>query len=291
MINLGLIVLNYNSAVDTINCVTKLLDIEEDYRIIVVDNCSTDESFQILYKNYGTSQKVDLIKTSANKGYSAGNNFGIKYAIDKYGITYFGILNPDVAIIDKTLINKMVQILNRHQEAAIVGGATLSPDGIFDINTAAWNIPTWKELIVDHMLFFNRRKDLEKHEIEKDVYEVDCVLGCFFIADVDKINRIGFLDENVFLYNEENILGIKCKQYGYKVLLYTKGFYFHNHSYIDKKKLSFKKKIMASHNSYISRRYLCKKYYPAYTVPMLDCVELLNKLYLAVAYIKSKIKS
>lgn len=289
MNQLGLIVLNYNSAHDTINCVSRLLEIEENYKIIVVDNCSTDDSFQVLKDKFENSKIVDLIKTDANKGYSAGNNFGIKYAIEKYGTIYIGILNPDVVITDKTLINKMINILDRYPKAAIIGGATLNPEGTYDENIAAWNVPTGRELVIDHMLFLNRKKRLLKNEIEKDVYEVGCVLGCFFLSKVDFLNKIGLLDENVFLYNEENILGLKCKQAGYKVLLYAKGFYIHNHCYKKNELLPFKKKVMASHNSYISRRYLCKKYYPAYILPMLDGAETLNKAYLSLAYVKSKI--
>lgn len=291
MVNqLGLIILNYNSASDTINCVSKLLDIKENFKIVVVDNCSTDNSFQILKKKFKNLQGIDLIKTDANKGYSAGNNFGIKYAIAKYGITHFGILNPDIIILDTTLLNRMLQILDRHPQSAIIGGATLNSDGIYDVNAAAWNVPTGRQLVIDHTLFLKRRKELIAHEVEKDVFEVGCVAGCFFLANVELVKKIGFLDENVFLYNEENILGIKCKQAGYKVLVYTKGFYIHNHCYKKNVVIPFKKKIMASHQSYISRRYLCKKYYPWYIVPMLDCAEILNKIYLSVAYAKSKIK-
>ena len=44
MYKVGLIVLNYNSADDTIKCVKKLNSFNKSYHIIVVDNCSTDNS-------------------------------------------------------------------------------------------------------------------------------------------------------------------------------------------------------------------------------------------------------
>lgn len=287
MNTLGLIILNYNSAEDSIVCVSKLLEFQKKYKIIIVDNCSTDDSYEILKNKFGNTSTVDLIKTNANNGYSAGNNFGIKYAINKYGVTHIGILNPDVIISDELLLGNMLEILDRYPQAAIIGGATKNANGIYNENIAAWNVPTGLELVVDHMLFVPKRRKLEAKHLEKDVLQVGCVIGCFFLAKVSALKKIGFLDENVFLYNEENILGIKCEQHGYQVLLYEKGYYVHNHKYSRGVKIPFRKKIMASHNSYVSRKYLCKKYYSRYFVPLLVIAELLNKIYLGIAYIKN----
>ncbi|EFB2681172.1 TPA: glycosyltransferase family 2 protein, partial [Escherichia coli] len=41
-----IVVLNWNGAIDTINCVKSLMNLNyDDYKIIVVDNCSTDNSY------------------------------------------------------------------------------------------------------------------------------------------------------------------------------------------------------------------------------------------------------
>lgn len=63
------------------------MNYEEICKIIVVDNCSNDNSFEklSLIKNY----KFDLIKTDKNEGYAYRNNFGIKYAKEKYNLKFF----------------------------------------------------------------------------------------------------------------------------------------------------------------------------------------------------------
>lgn len=287
---LGLIILNYNSADDTIYCVSNLLEFQESYKIIIVDNCSTDNSYEVLQSRFRNINNVDLIKTDSNKGYSAGNNFGIKYAINKYGVTYVGILNPDVIISNKMLLEDMLSILDRHKSAAIIGGATQNPEGVYNENIAAWNIPTGIDLVLDHSLFFPKKRTLKVIPVEKDVVQVGCVMGCLFLAKISMFEEMGFLDENIFLYNEENVLGIKCKKYGYQVLLYEKGYYIHNHKYTKNPRIPFKKKVMATHNTYKSRRYLCKKYYPKYILPLLDCAEFFNKVYLIMAYMWSYVK-
>lgn len=63
MINdLALIILNYNSADDTITCVRKLMEFEEPYHIIVVDNQSTDDSLMKITAAVGIYKNTDIIK-------------------------------------------------------------------------------------------------------------------------------------------------------------------------------------------------------------------------------------
>ncbi|MGZ1160603.1 glycosyltransferase, partial [Lactobacillus delbrueckii subsp. bulgaricus] len=73
MYNISIIVLNYNSTEDTIFCVNKINSFDGDYHIIVVDNCSTDNSFDIIKRHFKEDHNVDVIKTDSNGGYSSGN--------------------------------------------------------------------------------------------------------------------------------------------------------------------------------------------------------------------------
>ncbi|EFC4470304.1 glycosyltransferase, partial [Escherichia coli] len=58
-----IVVLNWNGAIDTINCVKSLMNLNyDDYKIIVVDNCSTDNSY-------------DSIKENLNALYITGKSF------------------------------------------------------------------------------------------------------------------------------------------------------------------------------------------------------------------------
>lgn len=124
--------------------------------------------------------------------------------------------------------------------------------------------------------------------IGEGLARVECVAGCFFLAKVSCLDAVGFLDENVFLYNEENILGIRCRQNGFMEVLATDLFYRHNHAKI-RRDLSFREKIRATHFSYQSRKYLCKTYYRSKGLLMIWLVERLNKIWLAFAYIKHNI--
>jgi len=78
-----IILVNYNGADDTIECINSIKKISySNYEIIVVDNCSTDNSVSVL-ENFSLEADFTLIKSDKNEGFSAGNNIGIKEVIKK----------------------------------------------------------------------------------------------------------------------------------------------------------------------------------------------------------------
>ena len=123
------VILNFNSYEDTRQCVLGLkkqsgIDVE----IIIVDNCSSNpnEIEKLHDISYETSSI--LLCASSNTGYNAGNNIGIKYAIDK-GFRYIFIANPDMIFQDYLYLNKMVSIAERNPQIAVIGSDILTPEG------------------------------------------------------------------------------------------------------------------------------------------------------------------
>lgn len=290
MYKVGLIVLNYNSADDTISCVKRLSSFNKAYQIIVVDNCSTDNSLDKIKSELKGMNHVDIICNERNAGYSAGNNFGMKYAINKYGVEIVGVLNPDVIIMDENFIQNICVAMMSSKDYAVAGGVALNAEREYNINFSCWNIPTSREVVRDHFLLNKRKiKNRNLKMLGENFAETECVAGCFFLARVDAMEKLGFLDENVFLYNEENILGIKCKKEGYKEIIVLDQFYIHNHKYKKKETTTFKKKIQMTNNGYESRKYMCLTYYQKSLLPRLFAVEMANKIYLIGCYLKNLI--
>ena len=76
-----IIVLNYKNLADTVACLASLRKITYNkYRIVVVDNDSRDGSFEYL-KEHETD--CCIIQSGENRGYAAGNNIGIRYALEQ----------------------------------------------------------------------------------------------------------------------------------------------------------------------------------------------------------------
>ncbi|MCR4595865.1 MAG: glycosyltransferase [Lachnospiraceae bacterium] len=291
MNDLTLIILNYNSCADTVTCVDKLKEFGRDYRIIVTDNCSNDTSFQDLYDRYGVDDQIDVIKTDHNGGYGYGNNFGMKYAIDKYHVETVGILNPDVLIPDSGVLDTMMDVLYSDPAYGIVGGVIIDNAGNKLLNRSGWNIQTPMQIIRDHLLIYDRFKTAsDMHELAPGVLQTDCVAGCFFLAKVSCMQDIGFFDEEMFMYQEESVIGIKCRSHGYKEVIALDAHYYHNHHSENDAGMSLHDKVMATKADYDSLVHICRTYYSPALIPFLWIVERLNRIYLAGCYLAGKIR-
>ncbi|MBG9367201.1 glycosyltransferase family 2 protein [Streptococcus sp. NLN64] len=288
MNDLALVVLNYNNFDDTIKCVDQLNSFDDSFRIIVVDNYSTNESVQVLRKSFAEYANVDIILSEKNGGYSYGNNLGIKYAINKYKSKYIGILNPDVIIPSVVVFDELLETLEKNPNIAMVGGSVIENE-LFSPYKSGWNIPTSKEVVLDRLLVLSNRRDPTYLMMNEKYAKVDCIVGCFFIIKTDIFEKIGLFDESVFLYNEENILGIKLKKLGYESVIVANQFYYHNHDFSNDKNKSLSSKIAALKVRFKSRKYLITTYYSKMLVPFLFLVELINCTQITLGHFKNKI--
>lgn len=275
---LAVIVLVYNSADDACICIDRLLSFNLPLRVVVVDNRSTDGSYDVLNNAYEANRQVDVVQADANGGYSAGNNFGIRYAMGHYDFDTVAIMNPDVVIPTEEVLLSLMELLWSSDDVLAVGGQPLNHlDG--DANwPSSWSLPTARGVVSSHCLLSSGEAGDNAIEVAPKIFSVDCVVGCFFLARLDMFLEIGLFDEGVFLYNEENILGLKCRAAGLRILVDKNQIYYHNHSTdaLDEKPL--KARIRSSRVGYMSRRYLAKKYYTPALVFPLWCAEAINEL-------------
>ena len=128
MDNLAVVILNYRTWQDTLS-VAKLI-VEKcgiSWRnVIIVDNCSPNDSAEKLNKN--KVMGYVLIHNKNNMGYAAGNNIGLRYAYEK-GYKYAWIVNNDVLIKDKEMVAKIVQVFSKDGNIAAVSPDIYAPDG------------------------------------------------------------------------------------------------------------------------------------------------------------------
>lgn len=239
----ALIILNYNDAETT----EKLLRSVQDYsaltHIVVVDNCSTDGSFDRL-RTYA-SGKVDVIRTAANKGYATGNNAGAFYALERYQPQYLFIANPDVQFTEQVAV-KLTQALEQRED-----GGVAAP--IVNQGYNVWKLPTyWGIIEALFLVWFNLDKRSQKKKLtaKGGIQPVGVVEGSFFCVKAEVFRQIGGLDERTFLYCEENILAKRVSSIGKQVLVLADERYDHFHSQSIKK--HYRSKAKAFHNFYPS---------------------------------------
>ena len=223
-LKISCIVLNYNDAPTTIN----LLECIKEYRIldfiVVVDNCSTDDSWEKLlcYKN----EKIHVIRSEKNGGYGAGNNVGLRYSSEILRADYSIIANPDV-LFDEKCVEKFLQTFQNDSLVAVVSAKqSNSPD-------CAWKNCSTLQYILATSFFFEvwlkTRSYSSSYFKGKNFVPVFAVPGSLLMVDLKKMLKYGMYDEEFFLYYEEPVLAQKFEEADLKTILRLDCSYVHNH--------------------------------------------------------------
>lgn len=236
-----IIVLNWKGWEDTTECLNSIYRITYPrYRIVVVDNFSSDDSVScirqwaegkglrflsyekdiIQNKSFKTqnseacdSKTLIIIQTGENIGYAGGNNVGIRYAL-KNNADYVLILNNDT-IVSPNFLEPLVLSAEREKIIGIIGGKILDyykPDEIQTIGGGLYN--PW----------------LGRAKYVTTTGEVDFVSGCMMLIKNTLLNDIGLLDESYFLYFEEADFNFKAKAKGWKIAVNPESTIWHKQS-------------------------------------------------------------
>lgn len=117
----AIITINYNLSDETIPCIESILKSDyTDYIILLIDNGSSENDYQILFDRFFENKKIDIIRTNKNLGYVGGVNLGLTEA-SKYNPDYYMVMNNDT-IIDENAINYLIEAAERYENRAIVTG-------------------------------------------------------------------------------------------------------------------------------------------------------------------------
>ena len=251
---IGMVIVNYNDYETT----KRLLDNVKDYKvlkeIVVVDNKSTDDSLKKLKKL--ESKKITIIDSGNNKGYSYALNVGCKYLIDKYKVLNIVISNSDIIIDSENDIKDLNSYIS--DKNVIVGPTIIQGN---DLNRG-FKVPTPWQDIKQNIVFWGKRVlanelNYPDNYYHKDISKVDTVSGCFFMISSKHLEEMGYFDENVFLYYEENIMGIKTKRLKKNIIVCNNVDVVHDHSVsIDKSLKRIKKyDILKTSQEYFEKTY------------------------------------
>ena len=258
----AVIIVEFNDAEETIKYVNKISEYDNIQRIVIVDNCSTDlNTINILKKI--ENEKVVILQSDKNGGYSYGNNFGIRYLEEVHEeYDYIIISNPDIDI-EKQAIDRCLEVLQNNDKIGIVAPRMFNSKNQ-PIRRSSWKMRTFALDIIHSTRFLEaifykklRQGEYLEKDYAKDLLLVEAISGAFFIIKYNVLKDIGMFDENVFLFYEEDILAKKMQEKGYQTISVNDVKVTHYESQTIGKTLSYYKKMK---QLYKSKMYYQKKY-------------------------------
>ena len=204
-------IVNYNGYTQTINCLKSILKIDYDnFNIILIDNKSTDDSFNKLKLWFDTNNLsygcdlnknnfITLLKSKYNGGYAYANNISIRIASKKSDNPYIWILNNDTTVKKNTLTS-LINSYNKNNKQ-ILGSKILFS------NTS--NIDSYGGRV--GKFFFSAYNNKNNNNL------IDYIPGTSIFFKKEVIDEIGYLCEDYFMYYEDVDWSIKAFRNGIKL--------------------------------------------------------------------------
>lgn len=199
------IVLTWNGREVVQACLESLRPaIDGGHRVVVVDNGSTDETAVLVRSGFPS---LELIENGINLGFAAGNNVGIRHALGQ-GADHIILLNQD-ATVASDCIDELVAASRRHPDAGTVSAKvfqTCEPERLWFAG-ATFSTRTGRSLHVG-------QGEIDRGQFDRE-REIDRGCACAMLLTRRMLERVGFLDEELFLYGEEIDLALRERREGF----------------------------------------------------------------------------
>ncbi len=235
MDHVGVLLLNYRSYADTVRYVANLQQqLGVRLSILIVDNCSPDGDYERLQNLFAADPMVEVLRSNRNGGYAYGNNIGLRHW-RSFPLDYLLVSNTDIRIDDNHLVRKMAALYPTLDRPGFLAPRMLV-DGHEDTKHQAWKLPGFRDELLLSLrgLYalgkcFGWTNTYRFPETDREVHPVDCLSGSFFLGSKALFDRLGPLDENTFLYMEENILAYRMRDLGLQNYFMRGGYFHHEH--------------------------------------------------------------
>lgn len=215
---------NYNGGrqnLKLLNSIKKLKYPQNRLEVIIVDNHSTDGSFDLVKNKF---PKINLIRQKTNLGYGPALNIGIKRAKGHYVF----IVNNDI-IIDPNCLNVLRNLMKKSSDNTILGPKLIPVEQ---------NRPT---ATLQKFNYWTGHVNMKAQQIRK-ISSVEWIQGCAMFSSKQTFKKIGYFDEGFEkIYFEDLDLCKRAQKLGIKTQVNPKALVYHVQSHtIDKIPLSFK---------------------------------------------------
>ncbi len=203
-----LLILTWNRRDDVLRCAASLEGLDYPNCLpVVIDNASEDDSVAALRERF---PELRIIENSANLGYAAGNNVGLRWALAN-GADYVQIINSDTEVTPG-MISELVRVAESDERIAVVGCRNVlmeEPSRLW----GAYGVLTWGPFLM--RTAGERELDGPRWRVVRDV---DAVIGNGYLWRRAALQEVGLLDEGFFGYHEDADWCLRALRAGYRVV-------------------------------------------------------------------------
>lgn len=229
MCDVSIILLNYKNPKLTADCVNSILQSKPkvSYEIIVIDNHSEDGSVEYLQNLFPT---VAINDSGKNGGFAYGNNIGVRLAAGEYLL----LLNNDTKVFDG-MIDDLYSYAQSNPKLGMIGcrsldgsGAELPVGHVYETLERIM-LQSYVKPVLERMGLQRRLVSRIEHRNKErnEFTPAEWIAGSALFIKKDLYYSVGGLDENFFMYMEDEDLGHRVNDAGYLVGITNKIGYIH----------------------------------------------------------------
>ncbi|MCB4809179.1 glycosyltransferase family 2 protein [Tamlana sp. 62-3] len=256
MIEVSVVIINYNTANYTINCIKSILEKTSNTlncEYIIVDNASKLNDYYLLenfIQNLAKTTKISLIRSHINTGFGTGNMIGINEASGKY----IACINNDV-LFENDCLSVLKEFMDNNSNVGVCGPQAFKENGEL-LPTIDHFASLGRELFGRSFLErINSKKYPKRKKLYSNPQKCDFVAGSFMFFSFKAFRNVGGFDTNIFLYYEETDICKRLSIQNKDAYLVPSGKFIHFHG------ASTPKSIYAKIELKISLLYVIRKHY------------------------------
>jgi len=204
---ISIIIVNWNGREYLKTCLDSVFSQSyKNFKVILVDNGSTDDSLDFVKKNYSD---VEIIPLDKNYGFAKANNIGMEAALKDETVEYIALLNNDTKVEKKYLI-ELVKVISSDNKIGICASKMLRMDNPGILDSTGHIFPDGVGVINDRG---GGETDIGQYDDKLDVIGA-CAGACLYKRKM--LEEIGLFDESFGSYYEDAELSWRAYKAGWK---------------------------------------------------------------------------
>lgn len=213
----AIILVNWNGLDFTVACLNSLRNLNyPDFGIILVDNASDNQEGAILQKQF---PEIELVQSQSNLGFAAGNNLGIRSALDQ-GFSHVMLLNNDT-VVASNFLDEMLTVFENYPSVGVVQPLIYWMKDRNQIWSAGGKWNAWLGRAITSVDLKNPKDE------KKDFEKLDWATGCCMLISREALLKTGLLNEQYFAYFEDVEWSLRFREKGFEIALAPRAIIYH----------------------------------------------------------------